>query len=483
MSLLATCWWTLVRTVVLCLIAWPICRLIERAFHALTPARRSWLLAGVLAPFCFPELVVGYVFRDLALIHPRWAEVLCAGLLLIRLIPVGTIALMIAPPAELDATAIHTRWMLIRSGQGGHWFELVRCYWHGRIVRDLPALALMSIVAFQEFEMAALLQTMSWTDWFVTAQRLGLEQGEMLQQSLWPLFWQLPVMIGVLMWLRQPLQRRPGPEIPAAYDGRHNQQVVWCGVACVFIAVLVGCLIPLGLMGWRTWEGLQLLLRQKSQQTGLAREMAAAAAVAVTAALAAWNVSGRMRALSAISLLPGLWGSLLISLGCVALFQTTWLRPLYDTPLPWVLSLTVWLLPRAMILRLWLRTQQDNEAIHMAKMLAAANPEGTGTDRRRHSSAILWHLRDRSQFLAVSLLCYWAYCDLPTAYMLAPSGMASGLVRLYNFMHFGRSAALSAEALVFFGVPIACLSLLMFVKRRLSSPGRSRVVSNGNLPG
>ena len=103
MSLLATCGWTLVRTVVLCLIAWPICQLIERTIQSLSSARRAWLLAGLLAPFCFPELVVGYVFRDLALIHPRWAEALCAGLLLIRLIPVGTIALLIAPPAELDA--------------------------------------------------------------------------------------------------------------------------------------------------------------------------------------------------------------------------------------------------------------------------------------------------------------------------------------------------------------------------------------------
>ena len=81
-------------------------------------------------------------------------------------------------------------------------------------------------------------------------------------------------------------------------------------------------------------------------------------------------------------------------------------------------------------------------------------------------SSLLWHLRDQPQFLAMSLLWYWAYCDLPSAYMLAPSGMASGLVRLYNFMHFGRSAALSAEALVFFGIPVVVWFLLLIANRK-----------------
>ncbi|MBS0202408.1 MAG: hypothetical protein JSS49_05865 [Planctomycetes bacterium] len=484
MSLLATCWWTLVRTVVLCLVAWPICQWIERTFHVLTPARRTWLLVGLLAPFCFPELIVGYVFRDLALSHPAWAEALCAGLLLVRLIPVGTIALMVAPPAELDATAIHTRRMLLRSGQTGQWFELVRCYWFGPIVRALPALALMSTVAFQEFEMAALLQTMGWTDWFVTAQRLGLEQSEMFQQSLWPLAWQMPVIIAVVFWLfrrRSPLV--PGPGNLAAAHSQRDRLAVRVGVSCVLVAVLIGCVIPLGLMGWRTVDGFRLLLRQRPQQIGLAREMGTSAAVAVTAAIGAWNISGRLRGVAAIGLLPGLLGSMLLSLGCVALFQTAWLRPLYDTPLPWVVSLTVWLLPRAAILRLWLNARQDSEAIHAVKLLAMGAPGGMGIRYQRQTSAILWHLRERSQFLAVSLLCYWAYCDLPTAYMLAPSGMASGLVRLYNFMHFGRSAALSAEALLFFGIPIACLSLLLLVKRRVSGPARFLVTTNGKLSG
>ena len=83
------------------------------------------------------------------------------------------------------------------------------------------------------------------------------------------------------------------------------------------------------------------------------------------------------------------------------------------------------------------------------------------------SRILLFRLRDQPRLLAIGSLCYWAYLDLSTAYLLAPSGMPSGLVRLYNFMHFGRSAALSAEAFAFFGVPVGIICLTVLVLRIL----------------
>ena len=67
--------------------------------------------------------------------------------------------------------------------------------------------------------------------------------------------------------------------------------------------------------------------------------------------------------------------------------------------------------------------------------------------------------------LGCGVLCYWAYCDLPTAYLLAPTGMASGLVRLYNFMHFGHSAAMSMEAAIVMLLPLALWGLVTAVAR------------------
>ena len=510
MSLASACLWTLARTLVICLIAWPVCVAVERWLRRLSDGLRSAALIVLLAPFCFPELLVGYALRDIALDHPRWferlvrylfsdwyegatnlasvvrttwAEALCSGMLFVRVVPVGAIALLMAPPGELDAAAMHCRRMLVRARKDSarEWLELAKCYWHGPIARALPALGLMAVVSFQEFELAALLMTTSWTDWFVAAERVGLNRGEMLRQTSWPLLMQLPVLLAIVWWLRRSviLQRgetSSGAEVVAI--GRSNRVTCWFAAGYVASAFLVGCLVPLSLIGWRTIDGLSLLLRQRTQQMGLAREMAISTAVALCAGLTAWAICRAISLTSptrergfrdhsarsprsrvglvrgVILLLPGLLGSLLLSLGMVALFQVSWLRPLYDTPLPWVLALTLWLLPRAAVLQLWLDATRPSEAVHLAKMLGDHQP-----------SALLWRLRDQPQFLAMGLLCYWAYCDLPTAYLLAPTGMASGLVRLYNFMHFGRSAALSAEACLFFVSPLVCTGLVLMLVR------------------
>jgi hypothetical protein len=468
-SLAETCGWTLARTVTLCLLAWPVALGLERLLRSASDTFRPWLLAGVLAPFCFPELLVGFAFRDFALARPAWAEALCSGLLFVRIVPVGACALLAAPHRDRDSAAIHCRWLLIRAGRDSRrdLLELACCYWHGPIARALPALALMSLIAFQEFETAALLQTMSWTDWFVLAQRVGLDRTEMLWKSLWPMLLQLPVLLGVRHWLSRATnfggdETSLDPPDVESPRGRTRTRL-----SIVYLAAgVAGCLIPLGLIAWRAVDGLGLLLRQHSQRLGLAREIASAGSVALCAGIAAWMLSARIsRPLLRGLLMPGLFGSLLLSLCLVATFQQSWLRPLYDTPLPWLIALTLWLLPRAAILRIWLHATRPSEAVHLAEMAGRAirneqramrgKPGSRPLIAHRSSlSALLWRLRDEPRFVAVSLLCFWAYCDLPTAYLLAPSGMASGLVRLYNFMHYGRSAALSVEACLFFGAPV-----------------------------
>ncbi len=507
MSLASACLWTLARTLVICLVAWPVCAAVERWLKGLSDGWRSVALIGLLAPFCFPELLVGYAFRDLALFHPRWAEWLCSCLLFVRVVPVGAVALLMAPPPECAAAAIHCRRMLSRGvSRDGQWLELARCYWHGPVSRALPALGLMGVVAFQEFELAALLMTTSWTDWFVAAERVGLERGEMLRQTVWPLLMQLPVLFGLIVWMRRDAARRRGDspdETDLAPRRLPSHTVPWFAPAYMVLALIAGCVVPLCLIGWRTVDSPGLFARQRNQQLGLLREMAISLTVAVCAGLMAWTICWRMQRLNPrrpetssaglsndeqgteesrtrrawtvwVLLVPGLLGSLLLSLGTVTVFQVSWLRPLYDTPLPWVLALTLWLLPRAAVMQLWLATTRPSEAVHLAEMLGGRRGEGGGAKGQTEEhgallrpppSALLWRLRDQPRFLAMSLLCYWAYGDLPTAYLLAPTGMASGLVRLYNQMHFGHYPDTSVQGCFFYGTPLVSVGIVLLVMR------------------
>ncbi|OYW27562.1 MAG: hypothetical protein B7Z47_06575 [Chthoniobacter sp. 12-60-6] len=72
---------------------------------------------------------------------------------------------------------------------------------------------------------------------------------------------------------------------------------------------------------------------------------------------------------------------------------------------------------------------------------------------------------EQPRFLAVAALVYWGYLDLTIAYLLAPAGMPSGVVRLYNFMHFGRTAALSAEAAMLLVGPFLIAALVWRIWR------------------
>lgn len=489
MSLAAACVWTLIRTLVLCAIAWPICLRLEAWIRNVEDRWRPLSLTMLLAPALFPELVVGYAFRNTALTSPVLAEWLCAGLLFIRLVPIGVVTLLASPLSLADSSAIHCRGLALNSSSRsiGNLVQLGLCYWHGPIRRVLPALGLMSIVAFQEFELAALLQAASWTDWFIAAERFGLSRSEMLRQSLWPVLIQAPLVVGVIAWTVRPHDA----EVESSESTilrRGTRAIVGL---YLMLAIIAGCAFPVAYLGTNLATGLQMVFRQPVQLIGILREIAITAAVSSCACLTAWSISPAFfRSLQShrtgarvrhIVLMIGLAGSLLLSLAVCALFQQPWLRIVYDTPLPWLLALIVWLIPRAVLVRLWLDTVIRSEAIHLAELLSGpmtnqARPPteaghqiqpdilttARGTVRQ---SALLFRLRDQPRLLALALLFYWAYLDLSTAYLLAPSGMPSGLVRLYNFMHFGRSSALSAEAALFFGTPVLVMLSGLMIRR------------------
>ncbi len=495
MSLAVVCFLTFARTVVLCLFGWPVAVAIEQWFREQPEARRPFALAAILAPFLFPELLVGYAFRDVALASPLRAEWLSASLLFIRIIPIGVVVLLASPPTLISAAAIHCRWICLRANFWSltEWWHLMRCYFRGPVRRVLPALGLMALVSFQEFELAALLQTASWTDWFIAAQRIGLDREEMLKSAVWPLAMQLPLIGGAIVWFhRKSSEGTADVDNSARPISRSTARAVMIYLG---MALALGCLAPLCPMIWNLSSGLSLFIRQPAQWLGLLREVLIAAAISLCSGMIAWFASGvsasSQRAGSVLAvirqgmILPGLIGSLLLSLVMERLFQHQWLRPFYDTPIPWVVTLVVWLLPRALLLRVWLKAITRTEGVFLAETLnreglpaatelPTSNPLMLSSKSRSgqvaHIATLLFRLRDQPQYLAMGLLCYWAYLDLSTAYLLAPSGMASGLVRLYNFMHFGRSAALSAESFLFFGIPtvviLSAIQLLRFFRRK-----------------
>lgn len=473
----------------------------SRGLNHVDPRWRGLLWAFILAPGLVPELLLGYAYAPWVLGQPRLTELACAALLGLRLLPVGVIAWQLTPPSPLSRSAWHVRRMTPRNQQ--RTMELLHCWWVGPIRSTIPAAALVGLLAFQEFELAALLRAVSWTDWLFVDQVGGRAFGDLVRAAVVPALLQIAAIGGAVLCLEPRNGDRAsngadddfgvplasfltGVRVENAKDtgrasGTHSLKHLtgwflsdatsawlWTIVAWAFIIV-----VPLSALAWGLPAGFMQLAGQTLRWQGLLRELLGGVAVSVTAACTAWMLAsgvlpvidrGLKRGgaiLIGLACLPGLSGSLVLSLGMLTLFQKSLLSGLYDTPVMWVLASILFLLPRAVLLRLWLH-QADGSAVTIAQNLSMANDPS----QRRGGRALVWRLRDEPRFLAVCFLAYSSYLELTLAALLAPTGLPSGLVRLYNFLHFGRTSALSAEMAVLLGTPLLLTAVMWGLARK-----------------
>jgi hypothetical protein len=159
-----------------------------------------------------------------------------------------------------------------------------------------------------------------------------------------------------------------------------------------------------------------------------------------------------LRHLSMGCLLPGFFGSLVLSLALLSIFQLPVVRTLYGTIVPWAWSaaLVLFLLPRAVLLELLLRSIEPQSALHAAELARSS----TSAAVRAAAGEIVWRLRGRGRFWCLGLLVYWGYLDLLIAHLLAPIGLASAPTRLYIQMHYGRNSVLSAMTCLAIAAPV-----------------------------
>jgi len=146
------------------------------------------------------------------------------------------------------------------------------------------------------------------------------------------------------------------------------------------------------------------------------------------------------------------------------------LRSLYNSPVPLLIALTLLLLPFALLLRMLLQIFRRPPAVHAAELLRVSSCPRVRNRRRQ----VLWELQGKSRFLVVMLLFFWGYCDLTASAILAPPDFTTATVRLYNLMHYGQSAALSAMVCVVFALPA-----LLIVAAAPASRIVSRLMAHG----
>jgi ABC-type Fe3+ transport system permease subunit len=479
MTLAEACGWAFARGAVLAIACLPIAWAVVLRLSQADRLGRRLMWAALFVPYFSPELLVGYSYANFSRMlvhHPYLNEAVYSLAVLIKFLPVAAVVLYFSPPPPVSAEAFFCRRLAlgaVRSRLAGL-CGLVGFWLRGPARAFFPAWAVVFLLTFQEFEIASLMgksagvlhTPKAWTVWLFDKQTGGLFLADSLRLVLVPLCIELLVLGSVLCvaWLSGP-QLAGGPAKRGRTLGLWGK---WAVSVYLAAAALLVAIVPLVMVLGGTWSGWIVLWNDFT----LTSEMAASASLAIVCAIGAWFAAGALLgaasrfgrgawiAVCAVSI-PGLLGSLVLSLAILQIFQSDLLAALSETPIRVVLAVTLLLLPRAILLGLLLRAIRPAEPIYLARLLRAA-PSAAQRDSGRN---LFWELSTAGHFWALVVLFVWAYWELTAPALLAPPTLVTAAQRLYNLMHYGRTAVLSAMLAATIAFPLLLL-LLAGVARR-----------------
>ena len=321
----------------------------------------------LLAPFLVPELLVAYAYAnapfDWRIQSPVLNELFYSLLLAMRVVPVGVAALFFAPPASLAREALHCRRLAFAPGTGRLRQTAVLAAYRlrGRAQALFPVAAIMFLLAFQDFELASRLEVNSvpaaWTVRVYDAHVGGLSAADSLRLSLLPVSIELAILIPVVLIVVKSWSLGAADDEADRQPPRWEQSAAWCYL--LLAAVIVGG-IPLVLVLKNAAAGFVVFAGDvvRKGELPLLKEILTSTAFALAGGLGAsggamW-VLGRLKRsqrpmaatlLSVLTSVPGLVGTLILSLAVLAAVQIPILSFFYRNSLPVPLERMVTSLP------------------------------------------------------------------------------------------------------------------------------------------
>lgn len=471
--------WSIGRSLLVATVALPISLFVWR-FCADRTSSRRWRqlkIAVAVLPLFVPDLLTGFTYRltSARLLHSvAGTEALYAGLLLFRIVSLQVAVRLILPGSVISQEAMHS-WKLNQRGQSGWKVQWIRMLVIGPYRTALVAWMGGCLLCFQDFETAALLQInrhpIVWTVWLFDAHAAGEPLVNSLKYAARSVVFQLLLLVPVVLLLAK---SRGGKwnKIPARYEQRRAEglgdpsyKLIWVlfGVISLFVVLLWPVLINVG----QLVEGLTSLVEQKNLAPRLQQILISLTTCVIAAVLSVWvcRLLRELRAgwFSLLVMLPGLCGSLVIGLTLLALFQLPVLNGVYDSWIPMLFGQTLLLIPRAWLLVVLLEVLADAMSQHSAGLLL----KSTAAPVRSTARNLLWQMGGRRWVIAVAILTHWSFWDVSIVSTLRPVRFEPIVTRLYNEMHYGRTATLIAITLLSMLLPFVIALLANFVWKQI----------------
>lgn len=452
---------TLFRSLIVGVLAVAIARPLQTVLAARRRFVRRTAWTVLLAPYFTPVLLTGYAYASFSLSlihHPDLNVVFYSALLWWKFTPLAAVILYFAP-SPVSAEAIHCRRLVSGPSKFGEWAFLIRA---GCAGGPAAAFAVVFLCAFAEFEMASLMFVKSWTVALFDAHAGGLALSDSLRRASGPLLLEAAAIAVAFVILGR---RQVTPVRTMEGSGVER----WFAWGYLLIALGFILMIPAGMVLWGTVRGFGLLLHNFFLSREILASLLFAAGAGTVSGLLAFGLVAAARSRGPVSVLckilliaaifAGLLGPLVLSLTVLAAVQLPGLILLRDTPAPLVFALGLVLFPLALVLKRVLELARQRSALHLVSFM----------EKSRAVRELNWRLNMSGKFWAIALLFVLAYWDLTASSILAPIAMTPVTVRLYNLMHYGQIATLSAMTCVAFAAPI-CVILLALGTRRWWAP-------------
>jgi len=348
---------------------------------------------------------------------------------------------------------------------------------NAELLRHIPVCGIVFLLSMQEFEIASLLQIPAWTVHVFDAQASGLNLAATLKLLFGPVLLQVVVLVPLLWWgLANSAAIVPRWRSVDSATGSSR----WIGVIVASLAALLTWVIPLAFVTRSGLSGIGGVLENQMLLRSTSLDLAAAIVLTIPCTTLSLLLARKViqsfhsstatqsdfaKVVSLLTILvPGLFGSLVVSIAILVATQYSPLLDLRTTVWPMAAALVICLVPRATILMALLPVFRSSESAFLATLLGKSRCR----TRLKNSANLKWWCECRPMFLVMAVLFYWCMANLTVAAILCPptiplfsfDGNVVPLpVRLYKFIHQGRTAALSVMAVLSVLVPFVLLVL------------------------
>jgi hypothetical protein len=385
-------------------------------------------LLVLLAPFLTPPLLIGYSWaksdpRWMGL--PLWTEFFYALALYLRVTPCAIVALLVLP-RSLDAPAIFLLHRTPLPTLRRHLFFL-----RHTLACEGRASALTALLAFSDFELAAIWNPRQWTVALFDQHAGGLPLQRSIELALPPAGIAAIFLVAALAGTKTAWRSLPGWVATTRYP---RMAAGWAAASVA--ATIVGPVI---------WYISQIpgAIGNLAALASLGQDLGCSLLVAGAASAVAFGAARLLADRPRISLLlalPGLFGPLVLSLTLLRLLHLPGMGALRDSMVPVVLGLTLALFPVAALLAAALARAESSPAGMLAT--SAVHP------------GVAWRQSHRPVFAAFGIVFLLGWYDFTVTQLLSPPGIFPLFARLHNLIHYGRTDLLSTMILAASATPV-----------------------------